>query len=102
MKKRIEWVDTLKFICIFFVLNTHLDFSTRLLKTFFIPFYLMGFLFASGYCYSNRGSFAAMLKKKTHQLLIPSIHFYPTNSDLSLRIPSSRSDRAGSCRAAPD
>lgn len=53
-KKRIEWIDVLKCICMFFVMVSHVSSKQKIaqdLEKFYLPFFLTGFLFASGYTY---------------------------------------------------
>lgn len=66
---RVEWVDVLKFICIFFVMCSHTDASGDLSVGFF-PFFLIGFFFASGYVY-KRAPFKVFIKKKLLGILLP-------------------------------
>lgn len=74
-KNRVQWIDTMKFYCILFVMISHVgnnnDISPTFLSTFYSCFFLTGFLFASGYTYSNKHSFFQHLKHKTVQLLLP-------------------------------
>lgn len=69
--KRIPWVDIAKFICIFFVMVTHIESCTGFLSTFLGYFFMNGFMFLSGYTYKNRGNFIPFIKKKSYQLLLP-------------------------------
>ena len=70
-KKRIEWVDVVKFICIIFVMVSHLELKTEILETFYLPFFLMGFFFVSGYVYRHRDSFSIFIAKKAKTILLP-------------------------------
>lgn len=71
--ERVLWIDHVKFICIFFVIASHLGNHSiaPLLRAFYTPFFLSGFLMASGYTYRHRRGFGKHLKKKFFQLLIP-------------------------------
>ena len=69
--KRVGWVDIAKFICIFCVMNSHLESVTEPVFTLYSPFYLSLFFFCSGYVYHHRPGFGVFLQKKVHQLLIP-------------------------------
>lgn len=75
--QRIEWVDVLKCICIFFVIASHVGNLSiaPLLRQFYTPFFLSGFFLASGYTYRHRTGFAWHLRKKVYQLLIPWFFF---------------------------
>lgn len=70
-KKRVEWVDILKYICIVMVILSHLESKTEIWDKFFTPFFLTGFFFASGYVYKPKYKFKQFLYKKIRQLLIP-------------------------------
>lgn len=68
---RIEWIDVLKFICIFFVMCNHMDLESDVpLSTGYFPFFLLGFFFASGYVY-KRADFKTFIKKKLLGILLP-------------------------------
>lgn len=85
MKKRIEWVDMVKCICILFVVLSHLESShiaTRL-RSFYDPFFLSGFLFASGYTYTNNRTFKNHIISKIKGLLIPWFTFSMLNIMIS-------------------
>ena len=75
MKRRIEWIDTIKYICIMFVIITHLESCTKILSTFFSPFFLTLFFFCSGYVYKNNSGFRDFIYKKIRQLFIPWLIF---------------------------
>ena len=82
-KNRIVWVDVLKFVCIFFVVLTHMEAKSTILSRFFLTFFLTGFLLASGYVYKHRIGFKAHLIKKCKQLLVPWFTFSTANILLS-------------------
>lgn len=86
MIKRIEWVDTVKFLCIICVMISHLESETDVLKNFYAPFYLTGFFFVSGYVYRKADSFKTHLFKKVKGLLWPWFLFSNINILLSLVI----------------
>ncbi|SDB46788.1 Fucose 4-O-acetylase [Pseudobutyrivibrio sp. YE44] len=69
--KRVEWVDIIKYICIMFVMLSHLETNTEIMKSFYTPFCLTGFFFVSGYVYRQPESFVVLLKKKSKGLLLP-------------------------------
>lgn len=71
MKKRIEWIDIVKFICIMFVMLSHLECNTRILFVFYYPFYLTLFFFSSGYVYNDVKDFRTFFSKKVKGLLVP-------------------------------
>lgn len=84
-KKRIEWVDITKCICIVFVILSHLENSQIApgLFLFYNDFYLTGFLFVSGYVYRFVPGFWRHIKKKIRQLFIPWLVFGVANIALS-------------------
>ena len=71
MKKRIEWVDIGKYICIMFVMLSHLESRTEALRLFYTPFFLTVFFFLSGYVYTETPTFKEHFIKKVNGLLIP-------------------------------
>jgi fucose 4-O-acetylase-like acetyltransferase len=71
MKKRIEWVDIGKYICIMFVMLSHLESRTELLYLFYTPFALKVFFFLAGYVHRQPVSFKEMLIKKVKGLIVP-------------------------------
>lgn len=83
--ERIYWIDAVKFICLFFVMLSHLEFCTiaNELRQFYLPFYLSGFFFASGYTFKYREGFSNHLKKKIKQLFVPWLIFSNGNIILS-------------------
>lgn len=68
--KRIVWVDIAKFICIFFVIFTHLEAKSPFVDAFYAPFFLMVFLFCSGYV-TKEEDFKTYMFKKFKGLFIP-------------------------------
>lgn len=71
MTKRIEWVDFGKYICIMFVMLSHLESGTKVLRTFYSPFFLTVFFFLAGYVYKQPSSFKELFIKKTKGLFVP-------------------------------
>ncbi len=71
MKKRVDWIDIIKYICIIFVMFRHTEFNNDFAESFFYNFFLFGFFFASGYTYTNRNSFYPFIVKKAKALLVP-------------------------------
>lgn len=81
--KRIQWVDVIKFICIMWVMLCHLEANTEVLRAFYLPFFLNGFYFASGYVYSHRSEFGPFLEKKIRGLFVPWLFFSVFNIIMS-------------------
>lgn len=81
--KRIDWVDTVKFICIIFVILSHLETCTNFWTAFYTPFFLTAFFFVSGYVYKPSVRFGELLYKKYRQLFIPWLVFSVLNLLLS-------------------
>ncbi|WP_026519133.1 acyltransferase family protein [Butyrivibrio sp. FCS006] len=81
--KRVEWVDTLKYICIMWVMLSHLESKTGFLKTFYNPFFLNGFFFSSGYVYFHKDEFKQFFAKKIRGLFVPWLIFSVFNILLS-------------------
>lgn len=71
VQKRIEWVDTGKYVCIMFVMLSHLQSGSEALAKVYTPFFLSGFFFLSGYVYRQEPSFRQHLQKKVRGLLWP-------------------------------
>lgn len=90
--KRIEWVDTGKFICIMFVMLSHLESGSEILDTFYHPFFLTVFFFLSGYVYRQPATFREHFIKKVKGLLVPWFIFSNFNILLSAVV-SFREDR---------
>ena len=80
---RVQWVDILKYICIMFVMATHLESNTTFVYIFNKPFFLTGFFFAAGYVYRHKDSFGVFMKKKVKGLLWPWFFFSVFNILLS-------------------
>ncbi len=71
MKKRIEWVDVGKYICIMLVMLSHLESRTEVLRTFYTPIYVTMFFFLAGYVYKQSETFSAHMVKKIKGLFVP-------------------------------
>jgi len=82
-KKRITWIDTVKFICIMFVMLSHLESRTIIQYLFYDPFFLACFFFVSGYVYKPNNNFNNFLYKKFRGLFIPWLFFSNFNILLS-------------------
>jgi len=82
-KKRVEWVDIGKYICIMFVIVSHTESGTATLQKFYLPFFLSTFFFLSGYVYNQPPSFKEHLRKKAKGLLVPWFIFSNLNIILS-------------------
>ena len=74
-KKRIEWVDTAKFLCMLAVMAEHAESMTGTLDKIVDPFYLNMFSFAAGYVYVHRHGFRNFFSKKLRQLMVPWLFF---------------------------
>ena len=70
-KTRIAWADCAKFVCIMFVMLSHLEANTDVLLAFYQPFFLSTFFFVSGYVYKHGGGFCKLIVKKAKGLLLP-------------------------------
>ena len=70
-KKRIEWVDTARFLCMLAVMAEHAESMTGTMDKIIDPFYLNMFSFAAGYVYVHRRGFRDFLGRKVRQLLVP-------------------------------
>lgn len=70
-KKRVYWVDVMKYICIMCVVITHLESYTSLVYNFYAPFFLNGFFFASGYVYKHNDDFGSFICGKLRYILWP-------------------------------
>lgn len=81
--KRIEWLDIVKYICIMFVMLSHLEANTEFLWEFYSPFFLSAFFFCSGYVHKPNSSFKKFLFKKFRQLFVPWLVFSVFNILLS-------------------
>lgn len=77
--KRIEWIDIAKFICIMFVIISHLESNTEILSVFFTPFFLSMFFFASGYVYKPKYKFKKFFFHKAKTLFLPWLIFSSFN-----------------------
>ena len=71
MKKRIEWIDIAKYLCIMFVMLSHFNICPNYLREFINPFFSATFFFCSGYCYKRGLKFSDFLKRKIKQLFVP-------------------------------
>ena len=74
-KKRVEWVDTLKCLCMIAVLVEHVECVTPVWDRFVEPFFLNLFSFAAGYVYVHREGFGRFFVKKVRQLWVPWLFF---------------------------
>ncbi len=83
MKKRIEWVDIGKYICIMLVMISHLESNTAILQRLYTPVFLSFFFFLSGYVHRQPQTFKEHLWKKIRGLLIPWFIFSNLNIAIS-------------------
>lgn len=74
-KKRIEWIDTVKCLCMIAVLVEHVECVPPVWDRFVEPFFLNMFSFAAGYVYLHREGFGAFFGKKVRQLWVPWLFF---------------------------
>lgn len=74
-KKRVEWVDTMKCLCMIAVLTEHVAFVPPVWDRLVEPFFLNMFSFAAGYVYFHRRGFRAFFVKKLRQLWVPWLFF---------------------------
>ena len=74
-KKRVEWIDTLKCLCMIAVLAEHVEFVTPAWNELVEPFFLNLFSFAAGYVYIHREGFGRFFRKKVRQLWVPWLFF---------------------------
>ena len=68
MKKRIEWIDSIKFICMICIMIGHFEFFPQKLETFFSAFCLTGFLLCTGYTFHLEKSMMYFIKKRFKQI----------------------------------
>lgn len=80
---RIEWIDIGKFICIMFVMLSHLESGTDGLRRIYSPFFLTGFFFLSGYVHRDVFTFKEHFIKKVKGLFVPWFVFSHFNILLS-------------------
>lgn len=74
-KKRVLWVDIAKFICISFVMLSHMEYVPRYAEYIFKPVFLTGFFFLSGYTFHVKSDFGTFLKKRIRTILLPTVVF---------------------------
>ena len=72
---RIQWIDVVKFLCIMFVMMSHLESNTPFANAFYYPFFLSGFFFASGYVYRHKSNFKSFFIHKVKGLFVPWLIF---------------------------
>ena len=70
-KRRVEWVDIVKYICIIAVIMMHVDGNTGFWYQGCGSFLLKGFFFVSGYVYLHSKDFKGFFVKKVKGLLVP-------------------------------
>lgn len=70
MNKRIEWIDSAKFIGIFFVVFGHTTIPEPL-KTYIYSFHMPFFFFLSGLFFNSSLDFKGLLKSKAKSIVIP-------------------------------
>lgn len=80
---RISWVDVAKWMCILYVINSHLDSRAGWLFKMYEPVFLTGFFFLSGYVDKGNLTFGKHMIKKIRGLLIPWLVFSTFDTLLS-------------------
>lgn len=73
--KRITWVDSAKFICISFVLFSHMEYVPTVLQCVFKPFFLTGFFFLTGYVFNEKKSFKDFFIGRVKTIFLPAVIF---------------------------
>lgn len=84
MKKRIEWIDTAKGICILLVVFNHVCIYTGLQKEIYLNYFndfltsfrMPLYFFLSGLFFKTYGGGLHFIKKKINKLVIPFVFFY--------------------------
>lgn len=79
---RIDWIDRMKGLCLLFVFMAHLEAGAAVPRGLYTPFFLNGFLFASGWVFRME-PFALFFRKKVRTLLVPWLVFSVGNLLLS-------------------
>ena len=69
--KRIYWLDTLKFICICFVIMSHTYYCNNYIRVLYAPFFLSSFFLISGMFFNNEDDFKTLIFKKARTIIIP-------------------------------
>ena len=72
-KKRIEWIDSIKFICMICIIIGHFEFFPQKVETFFSAFSLTGFLLCTGYTFHLEKSIFYFIRKRFKQIIVPMI-----------------------------
>ena len=68
--KRLQWLDIMKGILIFFVILSH-SYPDPVSERFFTPFFLAMFFWVGGYTFSLKDSFKTFIISKLRHLVIP-------------------------------
>ena len=69
-KKRLQWLDIMKGLLIFFVMVDH-SFPGAMTERFYSPFFLAMFFWVGGYTFSLKDSFKTFIISKIQHLVIP-------------------------------
>jgi len=80
--QRVEFIDLLKGMTIFFVIIFHLTYfhsGTYEVRRFITPFFMQLFFFLSGMFFSTKGSFKDFMLNKLNRIIIPLLFFYFLN-----------------------
>ena len=75
MKKRIEWVDTAKWICMMFIMLEHLESGCDELSVLHTAFGVEVFFIAAGYVHKAGQNFKSFFIKKVKCLVVPWLVF---------------------------
>lgn len=81
-------MDIAKFICISFVMLSHMEYVPGYAEYIFKPIFLIGFFFLSGYTFHVKSDFGSFLKRRIRTILIPTIVFsiiYATDMGMLLK-----------------
>lgn len=81
-KPRILWIDYIKGVCMALVIMSHSAWPNGY-NLLFLPIFLTGFFFASGYTYNNKLSFRDFLFTRFRTLIIPIIFLGVINAILA-------------------
>ncbi len=68
-KNRIQWVDTARFLCLFFIMIHHVGYIPEVVAAVYMPFFLSVFFFVSGYVYKRTGAKQFFTGRLLHLLL---------------------------------
>ena len=81
-KKRLQWIDCIKGICMIAVIMSHLNWQLWYAR-FLSPIFLTGFFFVSGYTFNAKDSFRTFVAGKVRGLLLPILFWGTLNAFLA-------------------